>query len=41
MSGAPKRKVMTQAVNVIFGLLKEKAQIQVWLYESTSMKIEV
>lgn len=40
MSGAPKRKVMTQAVNVIFGLLKEKAQIQVWLYESTSMKIE-
>jgi small nuclear ribonucleoprotein E len=39
-AAAPRRKVMTQAVNVIFGLLKEKAVIQVWLHESTSMKIE-
>ena len=39
-SGAPRRKVMTQAVNVIFGYLKEKSRIEIWLHESTSMKIE-
>ena len=41
MSGAPRvRKVMTQAINLIFEFLKNRERIQVWLYENTAMKIE-
>jgi small nuclear ribonucleoprotein E len=41
MSSAPRvRKVMTQAINLIFEFLKNRERIQVWLYENTSMKIE-
>jgi hypothetical protein len=41
MSEAPKvRRVMTQAINVIFELLKTKDRCEIWLYENTAMKIE-
>jgi small nuclear ribonucleoprotein E len=34
------KKVMVQAINLIFEFLKNKERVEVWLYESTSMKIE-
>lgn len=41
--GAPPtkvKKVMTQAINLIYEFLKNRERVQVWLYENTSMKIE-
>ena len=41
--GAPTikvKKVMTQAINLIYEFLKNRERVQVWLYENTSMKIE-
>mmetsp|Transcript_250 Transcript_250/g.304 ORF Transcript_250/g.304 Transcript_250/m.304 type:complete len:107 (+) Transcript_250:93-413(+) len=39
--GAPRvRKVMTQAINLIFEFLKNKERVQMWLYENTAMKME-
>eukprot|EP01038_Epipyxis_sp_PR26KG_P005392 gene5392-7475_t len=38
--GARVKKVMTQAINLIFEFLKNKERIQIWLYENVSMKIE-
>ena len=41
MSSVPKvKRVMTQAINVLFDLLKHRERAQIWLYENTSMKIE-
>jgi len=41
MEGAPRvKRVMTQAINVIFELLKTKDRCEIWLYENTNMKIE-
>ena len=40
-SDAPKvKKVMTQAINLMFDFLKNKIRVSIWLYENTSMKIE-
>jgi small nuclear ribonucleoprotein E len=40
-SGAPKvKKVMTQAINLMFEYLKNKERVSIWLYENTGMKIE-
>ena len=39
--GAPRvRRVMTQAINLMYEFLKNRERVQVWLYENTSMKIE-
>ena len=39
--GAPRvKKVMTQAINLMFEFLKNKERISIWLYENTSLKIE-
>lgn len=38
--GARVKKVMTQAINLMFEFLKNKERISVWLYENTSLKIE-
>jgi small nuclear ribonucleoprotein E len=44
VGGAPAptriKKVMTQAINLIYEFLKNRDRIQVWLYENTSMRIE-
>ena len=43
MSGPPAkrtRRVMVQAINMMFESMKEKTPVLVWLYENTSMKIE-
>jgi hypothetical protein len=34
------KKVMTQAINLLFELLKNRERVEIWLYENTSMKIE-
>lgn len=34
------RKAMTQAISVLFELLKNREKAQIWLYENTSMKLE-
>mmetsp|Transcript_10962 Transcript_10962/g.17866 ORF Transcript_10962/g.17866 Transcript_10962/m.17866 type:complete len:99 (+) Transcript_10962:75-371(+) len=34
------KRVMTQAINLIFEFLKNKEMIQVWLYENVSMRME-
>ncbi|XP_021562461.1 small nuclear ribonucleoprotein E-like [Carlito syrichta] len=33
------QKVMVQTINLIFGYLKNKSWIQVWLYEQVNMRI--
>mmetsp|Transcript_32291 Transcript_32291/g.70337 ORF Transcript_32291/g.70337 Transcript_32291/m.70337 type:complete len:101 (-) Transcript_32291:83-385(-) len=39
--GGPRvKKVMTQAINLIFEFLQKRDRVQIWLYENTSMKIE-
>mmetsp|Transcript_3400 Transcript_3400/g.5318 ORF Transcript_3400/g.5318 Transcript_3400/m.5318 type:complete len:95 (+) Transcript_3400:47-331(+) len=39
--GAPRvKKVMTQAINVIYEHLQKRDRVQIWLYENTSMRIE-
>ena len=39
--GAPRvKKVMTQAINLMFEFLKNKERISIWLYENTAVKIE-
>jgi small nuclear ribonucleoprotein E len=38
--GAKVKRVMTQAINLIFEFLKTKAVVQIWLFENTTMKIE-
>jgi small nuclear ribonucleoprotein E len=39
--GAPRvKKVMTQAINLMFEFLKNREKVQIWLYENTTMKIE-
>ena len=40
MEGTRVKKVMTQAINLIFELLKNKERVEIWLYENTAMKIE-
>jgi len=41
MTEAPRvKKVMTQAISVIFEFLKTRERVEVWLYENTAMKIE-
>lgn len=40
-AGGPRvKRVMTQAINLIFEFLKNRERIQVWLYENVSMKME-
>jgi len=34
------KKVMTQAINLLFELLKNRERVEIWLYENTAMKIE-
>lgn len=34
------RRVMTQAINLIFEFLKNKEVVRIWLYENSSMQIE-
>eukprot|EP01041_Mallomonas_annulata_P005851 gene5851-11818_t len=34
------KKVMTQAINLIFEFLKNRERVLIWLYENTSTKIE-
>jgi len=34
------KRVMTQAINLIYDFLKNRERVSVWLYENTSMKIE-
>jgi len=34
------KRVMTQAINLIFEFLKNKERVQIWLFENTSLKIE-
>ena len=34
------KKVMTQAINLMFEFLKNKERISIWLYENTAVKIE-
>ena len=34
------KKVMTQAINLMFDFLKNKERVSIWLYENTSMKLE-
>ncbi|XP_077526447.1 uncharacterized protein LOC144138169 isoform X1 [Haemaphysalis longicornis] len=38
--GQKVQKVMVQPINLIFRYLQNRARIQVWLYENTSMRIE-
>lgn len=40
--GGPRkvRRVMTQAINLIFEFLKNKEVVRIWLYENSSMQIE-
>eukprot|EP01033_Poteriospumella_lacustris_P001892 gene1892-1375_t len=39
--GAPRvKKVMVQAMNLMFNFLKGRDRVLIWLYENTSMKIE-
>ena len=40
-AAAPRvKRVMTQAINLIYEFLKNRERVQVWLFENTSMKIE-
>ena len=40
-AGPPRvKRVMTQAINLIYEFLKNHERVQVWLFENTSMKIE-
>ena len=40
-TAAPRvKKVMTQAINLMFDFLKNKVRVKVWLYENTTMSIE-
>ena len=40
-AAAPRvKKVMTQAINLMFDFLKNKVRVKVWLYENTTMAIE-
>ena len=41
MTSARVKKVMTQPINLIFRFLQNRTRIQIWLYEQTSMRIEV
>jgi small nuclear ribonucleoprotein E len=34
------KKVMTQAISLLFDFLKNRERVEIWLYENTSMKIE-
>eukprot|EP00039_Didymoeca_costata_P018432 m.333408 g.333408 ORF g.333408 m.333408 type:complete len:94 (-) comp17141_c0_seq1:668-949(-) len=34
------QKVMVQPINLIFRFLQHRARIQVWLFESTTMRLE-
>lgn len=34
------KRVMTQAINLIYDFLKNRERVSVWLFENTSMKIE-
>lgn len=34
------QKIMTQPINVIYGHLKNKARVQIWLYDQADLKIE-
>ena len=34
------KKVMTQAINLIYEFLKNRERVQIWLFENTAMKIE-
>ena len=34
------KRVMTQAINVIFEFLKNKERVSMWLYENSNLKIE-
>lgn len=39
--GGPKvKRVMTQAINLIFEFLKNRERIQIWLYENVAIKME-
>lgn len=38
--GAKVKKVMTQAINLIFEFLKNKERVQIWLFENVTTKIE-
>mmetsp|Transcript_2803 Transcript_2803/g.2466 ORF Transcript_2803/g.2466 Transcript_2803/m.2466 type:complete len:90 (+) Transcript_2803:36-305(+) len=40
MSGIKVKKVMTQAINLIFEFLKNRERVLIWLYENTGTKIE-
>jgi small nuclear ribonucleoprotein E len=43
MSGPPAKRtkrVMVQAINMMFDCMKEKETVLIWLYENTAMKIE-
>ena len=40
MGAVKVKKVMTQAINLIYQFLKNRDRVQIWLYENTSMKIE-
>ena len=40
-AGAPRvKKVMTQAINLMFEFLKNKERVSIWLYENTALKLE-
>lgn len=34
------QKIMTQPINLIFRFLQSKAKIQIWLYDSSDLRIE-
>jgi len=34
------QKVMTQPINVLFRFLQNKARVQVWLFEQSSLRLE-
>uniref|UniRef100_A0A2R9B6X7 Uncharacterized protein n=1 Tax=Pan paniscus TaxID=9597 RepID=A0A2R9B6X7_PANPA len=38
--GQKVQKVMVQPINLIFGYLQNRSQIQVWLYEQVNMQTE-
>lgn len=38
--GAKVKRVMTQAINLIFELLKRRDKVSIWLYENSAMKME-
>eukprot|EP00128_Syssomonas_multiformis_P002660 Colp12_sorted_trinity150504_noHs@17938 len=41
VTGGPKvKRVMTQAINLIFEFLKNKERVQIWLYENVAIKME-